>query len=199
MGIFRPSNLLDSPRLYPYTCRSPYLPMDTISRESSSSSYLPVAGVLVGVLALIVAAAALIKTSSLGKRVPENLPDQLASIESKADNATSVADKANQNISKLQGSVQSAFDSIGPEIGNIKASVQKLEEAAKARTVAPKAAKGAAGAEPAVAGPGEYVVKPGDNGMKIAKATGVSLSELESVNPGIDWRHLRVGQKIKTK
>ncbi len=172
--------------------------MDTISRESSNS-YLPVAGVLVGVLALLVAAAALIKTSSLGKRVPDNLPDQLASIESKADGATSAADKANANIAKLQTSVQSAFDSIGPEIGNIKASVQKLEEAAKARPVAPRAAKGGSSAEPAAAGPGEYVVKPGDTGMKIAKATGVALSELESVNPGIDWKRLRVGQKIKTK
>jgi len=168
--------------------------MDTISRENNSS-YLPIAGVLVGVLALIVAAAALVKVSSLGKRVPENLPDQLASLESKADGAAAASDKANANISKLQASVQSAFDSIGPEIGNIKASVAKLEEAAKARAVAPKAVKGGA---PAVAGPGEYVVKPGDTGMKIAKATGVSLAELEAANPGIDWKRLRVGQTIKT-
>jgi LysM repeat protein len=171
--------------------------MDTISRESSSS-YLPVAGVLVGVLALIVAAAALIKTSSLGKRVPENLPDQLASIESKADGAVAASDKANANIAKLQTSVQSAFDSIGPEIGNIKASIQKLEDAAKARVAAPKPGV-KAGGEPVAAGPDEYVVKPGDTGTKIAKATGVSVANLEAANPGINWHKLRVGQKIKTK
>ena len=173
--------------------------MDTISRENSSS-YLPVAGVLVGVLALIVAAAALIKTSSLGKRVPENLPDQLASIESKADGATAASDKANANLAKLQTSVQSAFDSIGPEIGGLKASIQKLEDAAKARAAVHKEPK-ANSAEPAAAaaGPGEYVVKPGDTGIKIAKDTGVTLAELEAANPGIDWKKLRVGQKLKTK
>ena len=170
--------------------------MDTISRESSTS-YLPVAGGLVGVLALIISAFALIKTSSVGKRV-DGLADQLSGIESKANDAAAAADKANANITKLQGSVQQAFDSIGPEIGGIKASIQKLEDATKARAVAPKGPKGTS-AEPAVAGPDEYVVKPGDNGMKIAKATGVSLANLEAANPGIDWRHLRVGQKIKTK
>lgn len=167
--------------------------MDTISRENNSS-YLPIAGVLVGVLALIVAAAALIKVSSLGKRVPENLPDQLASLESKADSTASAADKASKDIVALTRSTQAAFDSIGPEIGNIKASVAKLEESAKARVVAPKAKSGAT----AVAGPGDYVVQPGDTGTKIAKATGVSVAALEAANPGIDWRRLKVGQTIKT-
>ena len=166
--------------------------MDTISRENNSS-YLPIAGVLVGVLALIVAAAALIKVSSLGKRVPENLPDQLASIESKADSTAAAADKASKDIGVLTRSTQAAFDSIGPEIGNIKASVTKLEEAAKARAVAPKAKSG----EPAVAGPGEYVVKPGDTGVKIARAVGASLGDLQSVNPNVEWNRLKVGQKLK--
>jgi len=172
--------------------------MDTISRESSSSSYLPVAGVLVGVLALIFSAFALIRTNSVGKRV-DAMNDSLSGIENKANDAAAAADKANQNIAKLQTSVQSAFDSIGPEIGSIKASIQKLEDAAKARPVAQVKGPKGAGGEPAAAGPGEYVVKPGDTGTKIAKATGVSVAELEAANPGIDWRKLRVGQKIKTK
>ena len=169
--------------------------MDTISRENNSS-YLPVAGVLVGVLALIIAGVALVKVSSLGKRVPENLPDQLASLESSSSAAATAADKASKDIVQLTRSTQAAFDSIGPEIGNLKASITKLEEAAKARAAAPKAAKGG---EARVAGPGEYVVKPGDTGTKIAKAVGVSITELEAVNPGIDWRRLRVGQTVKTK
>jgi LysM repeat protein len=169
--------------------------MDTISRDNNSS-YLPVAGVLVGVLALIIAGVALVKVSSLGKRVPENLPDQLASLESSSSAAATAADKASKDIVQLTRSTQAAFDSIGPEIGNLKASITKLEEAAKARAAAPKAAKGG---EARAAGPGEYVVKPGDNGMKIVKATGVSLNELETLNPGIDWKHLRIGQTVKTK
>jgi LysM repeat protein len=170
--------------------------MDTISRESNSS-YLPVAGVLVGVVALIIGAVALVKVSSLGKRVPEDLPDKLASVETDSRNAAASADKAGKDILSLTRSTQSAFDSIGPEIGGMKASIVKLEEAAKARVAAPKAAK--SGEAAAVAGPGEYVVKPGDTGTKIAKATGASLGDLEAANPGIDWKRLRIGQKIKTK
>jgi LysM repeat protein len=170
--------------------------MDTISRENNSS-YLPVAGVLVGVLALIIAGVALVKVSSLGKRVPENLPDQLASLESNVSSAATAADKAGKDIGALTRSTQAAFDSIGPEIGNLKAAITKLEDAAKARAAAPKAV--GKGGEARAAGPGEYVVKPGDNGMKIVKATGVSLNELETLNPGIDWKHLRIGQTVKTK
>ena len=169
--------------------------MDTISRDSSSS-YLPVAGVIVGVVALIVAAAALFKANAVGKRVPEDLPDQLASLKTNADSAAAAADKSGKDLVALKNSIQSAFDSIGPEIGNLKASIAKLEEAAKARVVAPRAGKGG---EPAVAGPGEYVVKPGDTGTKIAKATGVPLAQLEAANPGISWNHLRIGQTVKTK
>ena len=50
---------------------------------------------------------------------------------------------------------------------------------------------------PAVAGPGEYVVKSGDGGAKIAKANGVSISDLVAVNPGVDWTKLKVGQKVQ--
>ncbi len=169
--------------------------MDTISRESNSS-YLPVAGVLVGVLALIISAVALWKANAVGKRVPDGLSDRLATVESSANGAASAADQAKSGIANLQNSVQKAFDQIGPELVTLKDSVTKLEDAAKARTVAP--AKGMAKAgEPVVAGPGEYVIKPGDTGVKIARENGVSLANLQTVNPGVNWNHLKIGQKIK--
>lgn len=170
--------------------------MDTISRESNTS-YLPIAGVLVGVVALILGTVALVKVSSLSKRVPEDLTEQLQKLDSSTQSAMASADKANKGIDSLQRSTQAAFDSIGPEIVKIKDTVTKLEEAAKAREVA-RAAKGAKGGAAAVAGPGEYIVKQGDTGTKIVKATGVSLEALEAANPGIDWRRLRVGQTVKT-
>lgn len=44
--------------------------MDTISRENNS--YLPVAGVIVGVLALVLSGVALAKISSAKKEMPQN-------------------------------------------------------------------------------------------------------------------------------
>ena len=59
------------------------------------------------------------------------------------------------------------------------------------------AEKGKKGA-PAVAGPGEYIVKSGDNsGTKIAKNLGVSIQDLQAVNPSVNWSKLAVGQKLK--
>ena len=77
----------------------------------------------------------------------------------------------------------------------------KLEEGAKkpapvAADKGGKAEKGKKGA-PAEAGPGEYIVKPGDSGVKIANANGVSLGDLQAVNPGVNWTGLKVGQKLK--
>lgn len=43
---------------------------------------------------------------------------------------------------------------------------------------------------------GSYNVKSGDTGLGIAKKLGVSLSELERVNPSINWGRLSIGQKI---
>lgn len=170
--------------------------MDTISRENNTN-YLPIAALLVGVLALILSVWALVRASSVGKRLPDNLPDRLSSVESAAQSATSAADKANDNLSKLQSSVQSAFDQIGPAITSLQKSVSTLEQSAKpAPTVAKAAGKKG---EHAVAGPGEYIVKPGDTGMKISRATGVSISQLEAANPGINWRRLHPGQIVKTK
>ena len=46
-------------------------------------------------------------------------------------------------------------------------------------------------------GYGEYIVKGGDTGMKIATANGVSVADLQAVNPGVNWGGLKVGQKLK--
>ncbi len=174
--------------------------MDTISRESNVS-YLPVAGVLIGALALILSGFALVKVSSLNKKVPEDLQDKLTSLQTDTSNAASAADKASKDVVSLTRSTQTAFDSIGPQIGALTESVKKLEDAAKAHAAARQTRVDAAAktGEAAAAGPGEYEVKPGDTGMKIAHELGVPFHDLEAANPGIDWNKLKPGQKIKTK
>jgi LysM repeat protein len=170
--------------------------MDTISRENNS--YLPIAGVAVGVLALALSLGALISVSKLSKKVPEGLADSVAKIdviESEARAATSSAEKANSTINTLGRQTNDAFSAAAGQIQEVRGEVAKLQEAAKPKA----AAAGAKGAPkgPAVAGPDEYVVKAGDGGSKIAKANGVTLADLQSVNPGLNWTKLKVGEKIK--
>ncbi len=168
--------------------------MDTISRENNSM--LPIAAVIAGVLALLVGAYGAIKASSLQKIVAaqEEKIARVDAIESQVSSVQASVDKSARDISSLNRSTQDAFNTVAASLGNIQASITKLEEAAK-KAPAPAAAK--KGGEPVTAGPGEYVIKAGDTGAKIARAQGFALGDLQAVNPGVDWTKLHVGQKIK--
>ena len=48
-------------------------------------------------------------------------------------------------------------------------------------------------------GPRFYRVKPGDTPTSIASKTGVSLSQIEQLNPNIDPQTLNVGDRIKLR
>jgi LysM repeat protein len=51
--------------------------------------------------------------------------------------------------------------------------------------------------EPAETRRKRYTVRPGDTLASIAEETGVTVEELEELNPSVDANSLRVGQKIK--
>lgn len=169
--------------------------MDTISRENNSM--LPVGGIIVGVIALLLGGYSAITLSKVNRTLAEHQPkiDKVDAVESQATSAAAAADKSAKEYQGLRTSTQEAFNQVGAELGNLRASITKLEEAAK--KPAPVAEKGKKGGGPVVAGPGEYVVKAGDGGTKIAKAHGVSVADLQAVNPGVNWSKLSVGQKIK--
>lgn len=175
--------------------------MDTISRENNSM--LPVGAIIVGVIALLLGGYSAITLSKVNKTVAEQEAKlaKIDAIEAAANQAASASDRLTKQYNDLRSQTQAGFDQVGPLLGKLQESVTKLEEAAKKPAPAPAAGKkgadGKKGGEPAVAGPGEYVVKPGDSGMKIANANGVSIGALQAVNPGVNWNALKVGQKIK--
>jgi LysM repeat protein len=172
--------------------------MDTISRENNS--ILPIAGVLVGVLALLLSGVALMKLSTANRSIEglkesmtkvDSLENEVRSASNAADQAKSAADTANRNISSLQSSTQSAFTSVAAELTGLKGDIEKIH-APRAAAASSKGDKG-----PVVAGEGEYVIKSGDTGAKVARAHGASIEDLKSVNPGVNWNALKIGQKIK--
>jgi LysM repeat protein len=169
--------------------------MDTISRENNSM--LPVAGVVVGVLSLLIGCYAVIKASTLQKTVAahEEKIAKVDGLESQLGSVSASADKSARDVSSLSRTTQDAFNTVAADLGNIHASITKLEESQK--RPAPAAAAKGGSKEPAVAGPDEYVIKGGDTGARIARAQGLSLADLMSVNPGVNWNALHPGQKIK--
>ena len=170
--------------------------MDTISRENNSM--LPVAGVIVGALGLLIGGYAAVSLSKVNKTLADHQTkiEKIDAVESTANNAVTKVDGLSRELAQRVKETQAGFDQIGPILVNLQASVTKLEEAAKKPVVADKGGKkGDHG--PVVAGPGEYVVKKGEGGAAIARANGVSLADLQAVNPGVNWNKLSIGQKIK--
>jgi LysM repeat protein len=168
--------------------------MDTISRENNS--LLPMGGVIIGAVALIIGGYAAIELSKVNRTVTAQA-DKIAKIDdiaSQVGSAAAASDKAARDITTLQGSTQAAVNQLGTELATLDEKVKHMEEVHVTKASA-KGAKG--GGAPAVAGPGEYIVKAGDSGSKIARANGCSLSDLESVNPGVSWTHLKIGDKLK--
>lgn len=172
--------------------------MDSISRESNSS-YLPVAGIIVGVLAIVLSIVALAKVSAVGKNI-EAQNEQLAQIQTIEDQvrtAVATAERTSSSVTSLQRSTQEAFTQVAQTLTTMRDDVAKVQELAAKPAPAPSRTGGSTASAPAVAGPDEYVVKGGDTGVKIAAANGVSLSDLLAVNPGVNWSRLAVGQKLK--
>jgi LysM repeat protein len=165
--------------------------MDTISRENNSM--LPLGGVIIGLVGLIVGIIGVVKVTKLKGVVDLQAPQvaRIDDIATQVASASAASDKAARDITTLQNSMQAAVNQLGTELATLDEKVKHMEEVHVAH-----AAKGGHG-EPAVAGPGEYLVKSGDSGVKIARANGCSLADLESVNPGVSWTHLKVGEKLK--
>ncbi|MEO6243886.1 MAG: LysM domain-containing protein [Opitutaceae bacterium] len=169
--------------------------MDTISRENNSM--LPVGAIIVGVIALLLGGYAAISLSKVNARLTDH-DSKLArveAVEAAANSASAAADRTGKDLQALTRQTQDGFNQISEAIRNLVTTVTKLEESAKKPVVAAK--DGKKGGEAAVAGPNEYIVKGGDGGAKIAKANGVSLADLQAVNPGVDWTKLKPGQKLK--
>jgi LysM repeat protein len=166
--------------------------MDTISRENNS--LLPIGGVIVGGLALLIAAYSAVSLSKVKSQVAahEDKLSHFDDVASQASAASAQAASVKSALDQVAKSTQDAFNAVGAEIGTMKADIAKLQETRSAGRAVRGRSHG-----PAVAGPGEYIIRPGDTLSKIARSNGCSLSDLESVNPGVNSKHLRVGQRIK--
>ena len=168
--------------------------MDTISRENNSM--LPIGGIIVGLVGVILGGLALAQASKANKAVADHQPkiEKIDGLEAAASGAAASTERAAKEVRELRNSTQEAFNAVGGKLGEFQTSITKLEDSMKKPVVADKAGKKSG---PAVAGPGEYIVKAGDGGTKIARTLGVSVQDLQAVNPGVNWNKLSVGQKLK--
>lgn len=171
--------------------------MDTISRESNSM--LPVGGIVVGVIGLLLGGFALVQASKANKALAEHQAkiEKIDAIENTAGAAANTAEGVKRDLGARVREIQDNFNLVGNKLAEFQGSITRLEDSMKKPAPAAAAGKDKKGGEPAVAAPGEYIVKAGDSGMKIANANGVSIGDLQAVNPGVNWNALKPGQKLK--
>jgi LysM repeat protein len=172
--------------------------MDTISRENNSSM-LPIFGVIVGGLALVIGGWAAVSLSNVKKSLTDMQPkiDKIEGIESTVNTAAAKADKAARDINTVTNETNGAMKTVGDYLSGLNERMTKVEDAVK-KAPAPVAAAGKKGGGEVVAGPNEYIVKAGDaSGAKIARDHGISLADLQKVNPDVNWTSLKIGQKLK--
>lgn len=174
--------------------------MDTLSRDSSSSSssIMPLAGVILGVIALLLGIFTMVKANKIEKTLATH-GDEIAKIGTIEGAVREATAKSETDMKNLRDGIQNALNQVGTEIGALRAQVTKVEEDMKKR--AAPAAKGGAGAGPVATGvrnaDGTYTVAAGDTPSKIARKFGTSVDAILSENPGLEPSRLRVGQKIK--
>jgi LysM repeat protein len=172
--------------------------MDTISRDTNEPSYLPIAALIVGLLAAIFAGVAFFKVNAVSKSMQGQaaLNARINDLEGQLRTTMTTADKATERITKVASDANKAFGDVGQAIGGMRNDIAQLQESLTRPTPPPAATGGGSSSAP-VAAAGEYIVKSGDTGARIAREAGVSLGDLLAANPGVDWNRLRVGQVIK--
>jgi len=174
--------------------------MDTISQESESGSFsfLALAALIVGLIAAVLGAVALVKVSALNKTLSEQtaVAGRVDALETQVRTAVTASEAATQRIAKVASDTNAAFTQVGNLIGEVRTGLQDLET--KVSTPAPVSVASASNSSsgPPVPG-GNYTIRSGDTGTKIATAAGVSLQDLMRVNPDVNWNRLQVGQVIR--
>lgn len=174
--------------------------MDTISQDNNESfSWMPILALIVGVIAGILAGVALAKVSNIDKAVTAQsaLEARVNDLEAELRKASTSAEQANKSITKVISDTQKGFNTMSDLFRNLTAEVEDMKTKTPEPTPVAASSSSSSSSSPAVAGPDTYLVKSGDSGYKIARTLGVSWSDLQAVNPGVNWNKLAIGQAIK--
>jgi len=160
---------------------------------------MPLAGVILGGIALVLGIFTMVKATKVDKAVTAQ-GDEIAKIATLETEIRSASAKSETDLRNLRENIQKAFNDVSATFADVNTKLGKIEEAMK--KPAPQAANGGkAGATPAPTGvlnpDGTYTVAPGDNLTRIAAKFGQRVDAILAENPGLEPTRMRAGQKIR--
>ncbi len=159
---------------------------------------MPMAGVILGAIALVLGIFTMVKANNTQKAVAAQ-SDEIAKLTNLENDMRAASAKSETDLRNLRTEVQRAFDGVSTTFNDINAKLAKIEEAMKKPAPATAGAKGGATPVPTgtVNADGTYTVAAGDTPIAISRKLGVKLDALLAENPGLEPRNLRPGQKIR--
>ena len=157
----------------------------------SSSSNLP--SIILAVLALVgVGLGGAGLHSSLSNR------DAVAAVKAKMETDLAGAAQLGSDVSLLNSRTHSAFTSLSRDVASLREQVSN----SMARATSPKApvsVKKGEEARPLDPNGTYHKIRPGDFLARVAKQYGTTVEAIEALNPGIDSKHMKLGQKVRVK
>jgi hypothetical protein len=167
--------------------------MDTISSRENSN-ILPVAGVIIGVIALLLSIIAFVKVNSANTKIAAH-DEKLTALDTQVSTASASAGAGQDRHSQAHVADPGRRDPAqrhdrrsqwrshhqdrrGPEGPAVASAKGKFQRARRRRSRRIRR-------------------QEGRHGRQIARANGCSLPDLQAVNPNVNWTKLKIGDKIK--
>lgn len=108
------------------------------------------------------------------------------------------AAQLDSDLSMTKTKIQTAFSQLGSDVASLREQLSN----SMARATSPKAAAGVkqgAGEQPLDPNGTYHKIRPGDLLGRVAKQYGTTVAAIEALNPGIDSKHMKLGQKVRVK
>ena len=117
----------------------------------------------------------------------------------KMDNELSDASDLSSGVRELDTRARSTFGAINAEIASLREQLSNTVAKAAAPVKGEGAKKGEKVAQPLDPNGTYHTIRPGDFLGRVAKQYGTTVAAIEALNPGLDSRHMRLGQKIRVR
>lgn len=166
--------------------------MNDISTSASSSSRLPtIILVVLAVVGIVLGGAGLFSSRSSKEAVD--------AVKAKMDTDLGAASQLGNEVQTLATRSQNAFTTLNREVASLREQLSNTVAKASEPKAQAGAKKGEKAEQPLDPNGTYHKIKPGDFLSRVAKQYGTTVEAIEQLNPGLDSKHMKLGQKIRVK
>jgi len=160
--------------------------------STSNSSRIPtLILVVLAVIGIVLGGAGLY--SSLSGR------EAVDAVKAKMDSDLGAAAQLDNEVRTLAGRSQNAFTTLTHEVDSLREQLSNTVAKAASPTKVEGEKKGEKTEQPLDPNGTYHKIKPGDFLSRVAKQYGTTVDAIMKLNPGLDSKHMKLGQKIRVK